>query len=102
MRPRIAAQSERFVGGSDVGECATEDEVGARLDVNPAADRKIDGTVNGPVEATEHLDLQPKARVNGDIRYSALEMHHGAIVQGALSHMDGAKPALKLASSNTN
>jgi cytoskeletal protein CcmA (bactofilin family) len=62
----------------------------------------IDGTVNGPVEATEHLDLQPKARVNGDIRYSALEMHHGAIVQGALSHMDSAKPALKLASSNAN
>jgi cytoskeletal protein CcmA (bactofilin family) len=62
----------------------------------------IDGTVNGPVEASEHLDLQPKARVTGDIRYKALEMHHGAVVQGVLSHSDGAKPALKLAASNTN
>lgn len=62
----------------------------------------IDGSVNGPVEATEHLDLQPKARVTGDIRYKALEMHHGAVVQGVLSHLDSAKPALKLASSNAS
>jgi cytoskeletal protein CcmA (bactofilin family) len=62
----------------------------------------IDGTINGPVEATEHLDLQPKAKVTGDIRYKALEMHHGAVVQGVLSHIDSVKPALKLASSNAN
>jgi cytoskeletal protein CcmA (bactofilin family) len=66
-----------------------------------AAHIVIDGTVNGPVEATQHLDLQPKARVTGDIRYSVLEMHHGAVVQGALAHVDS-KPTLKLATSNAN
>lgn len=62
----------------------------------------IDGIVNGPLQATEHLDLQPKARITGDITYSALEMHHGAVVQGVLAHTDSNKPALKLAASNTN
>ncbi len=60
----------------------------------------VNGIVNGPVEATEHLDLQPKARITGDIRYKALEMHHGAVVDGALSHVDSARPGLKLASVN--
>ncbi len=60
----------------------------------------IDGIVNGPLEATEHLDLQPKARITGDIRYSVLEMHHGAVVQGALAHIDNSKSVLKLAASN--
>ena len=62
-----------------------------------ASHLSINGTVNGPVEAIEHLDLQTKARVTGDIRYKALEMHQGAIVDGALCHADGNKPALKLA-----
>lgn len=62
-----------------------------------ASHLSINGTVNGPVEATEHLDLQTKARVTGDIRYKALEMHQGAVVDGALAHVDSIKPALKLA-----
>jgi cytoskeletal protein CcmA (bactofilin family) len=60
----------------------------------------VNGLINGPVEATEHLDLQPKAKVTGDIRYKAIEIHHGAVVEGALSHLDSTKPALKLAASN--
>ncbi len=60
----------------------------------------VNGLINGPVEATEHLDLQPKAKVTGEIRYKALEIHHGAVVEGALSHLDSNKPALKLASVN--
>jgi cytoskeletal protein CcmA (bactofilin family) len=62
----------------------------------------VNGLVNGPVEATEHLDLQPKAKVTGEIRYKILEIHHGAVVEGALSHIDANKPALKLASHNLN
>ena len=44
----------------------------------------INGTVTGPVHALEYLELQPKARVIGDISYRTLEMHLGAVVQGRL------------------
>ncbi len=35
----------------------------------------LNGTVKGPVQATDLLELQPHARVLGDVRYAALEMH---------------------------
>lgn len=62
----------------------------------------VAGTILGPVHASELLELQPKARVTGDVRYKALEMHHGAVVDGLLVHDDGAtatksSPPLKLA-----
>jgi cytoskeletal protein CcmA (bactofilin family) len=46
----------------------------------------VAGRISGPVYATELLELQPKARVNGDVHYRALEMHHGAVVEGKLAH----------------
>jgi cytoskeletal protein CcmA (bactofilin family) len=48
----------------------------------------INGSVNGPVTATDYLELQAKARVNGDVIYRTLEMHVGAIVQGKLMHAE--------------
>jgi cytoskeletal protein CcmA (bactofilin family) len=63
----------------------------------------VNGQVRGPVYATELLELQPKARVHGDVHYAALEMHQGAQVEGNLSPLDRAdeedKPALRLAAS---
>lgn len=44
----------------------------------------LNGTVTGPVHAGELLELQPHARVYGEVRYAALEMHQGAIVEGRL------------------
>lgn len=44
----------------------------------------INGEVDGPVHATDYLELQPKARVKGDIHYLRLEMHVGATVEGRL------------------
>jgi cytoskeletal protein CcmA (bactofilin family) len=44
----------------------------------------LNGTVNGPVHAQELLELQPKARIDGEVHYAALEMHQGAVVQGRL------------------
>ena len=44
----------------------------------------INGTVKGPIEALEVLELQPKANVSGDVQYAALEMHHGATICGQL------------------
>ncbi len=48
----------------------------------------VNGTVNGPLTANDYLELQPKARVVGDITYRALEMHVGAVIQGRLVHAE--------------
>ena len=48
----------------------------------------INGSVSGPVMANDYLELQAKARVNGDVTYRTLEMHVGAIVQGKLIHAE--------------
>ena len=63
----------------------------------------INGHVKGPVLAFELLELQPKARIEGDVSYRALEMHQGATISGQLKPMAGGiedKPTLKLASNN--
>ena len=62
----------------------------------------INGTVRGPVHARELLELQPKAKIEGDVSYVALEMHQGATICGQLRPlMSGSseeeKPLLKLA-----
>jgi cytoskeletal protein CcmA (bactofilin family) len=60
----------------------------------------INGTVRGPVHAKELLELQPKARIEGDVHYRALEMHQGAVISGQLKPLDAVveeKPLLKLA-----
>ena len=36
------------------------------------------------MESDELLELQPKARIAGDVRYEALEMHQGATIDGEL------------------
>ena len=61
----------------------------------------INGEVTGPVHATELLELQPKARVTGDVRYELLEMHQGAMIDGELRPLKSTeRPALVLAASN--
>lgn len=61
----------------------------------------VNGTVIGPICCSEFVELQPKARVTGDIEYSTIEIHLGAVVQGRLIHQAAAKNIeLKLASSN--
>lgn len=59
----------------------------------------INGLVNGPVQSDDLLELQPKARIVGDVKYDALEMHQGATIHGELHPTKSdEKPALKLAS----
>jgi cytoskeletal protein CcmA (bactofilin family) len=63
----------------------------------------INGRVQGPVKAADLLELQPKARVQGDVSYKALEMHQGATIAGQLVPLVEApaeKPPLVLAASN--
>jgi cytoskeletal protein CcmA (bactofilin family) len=60
----------------------------------------INGQVVGPVHSTELLEIQPKARIVGDVRYETLEMHQGATIDGELKYHrvnEGDKPPLKLA-----
>jgi cytoskeletal protein CcmA (bactofilin family) len=44
----------------------------------------IGGTVIGPVEARESLELLATAHVQGDVRYRTLEMQPGAVIAGQL------------------
>lgn len=65
----------------------------------------INGSVNGPVHATQMLELQPKAQIVGDVFYKALEMHQGAVITGLLQpSLQGfdtdIKTTLKLAANN--
>jgi cytoskeletal protein CcmA (bactofilin family) len=62
----------------------------------------INGTVIGPVHSSDFLELQTRARVTGDVEYSTIEMHLGAVVQGRLVHQGTPAKAveLKLAASN--
>ena len=62
----------------------------------------INGTIKGPVYANLMLELQPKARIEGDVHYAALEMHQGAIIAGQLRPIVAGeeKPTLKLAANN--
>ena len=79
----------------------------------------VNGTVHGPVYARTMLELQPKAKIVGDVHYKVLEMHRGALVSGQLRPLveggeaiaesvsidasakdDEDKPTLKLAANN--
>lgn len=78
-----------------------------------AAHLVVAGRIDGPVCAAQLIELQPKARIVGDVRYRALEMHHGAVVEGLMVHLspDGkvetrieqrdAKSGLKLAANGS-
>ena len=64
----------------------------------------INGQIHGPVVSTALLELQPKARIVGDVHYETLEMHQGATIDGELKHVTAAdeaeRPLLKLAAAN--
>ena len=47
---------------------------------------RVDGTIHGPVHATESLELQAGSRVKGDVYYKRIEIHQGAVVEGRLVH----------------
>jgi len=46
----------------------------------------INGTVNGDVYASNHLELAEKAAINGNVYYNLIEMAMGATVNGNLVH----------------
>jgi cytoskeletal protein CcmA (bactofilin family) len=58
------------------------------------------GTVVGPVTVSESLELQSRARIVGDVDYTIIEMHQGAVIEGRLVHRGAKSVELKLAASN--
>jgi cytoskeletal protein CcmA (bactofilin family) len=66
----------------------------------------INGTVAGPVRASEYVELLPKARVTGNVSYKSIEIHVGAIVIGQLVYETASKSdkvvELKAASNNSD
>jgi cytoskeletal protein CcmA (bactofilin family) len=59
----------------------------ARIDGEvQAAHIVVSGTINGPLHATETLELQSGCRVKGDVHYKSIEIHQGAVVEGRLVH----------------
>ena len=101
------------VDGDVVGDIRASDEQPSILVVSESASVTgqihadhviINGAVKGPVFAHDLLELQPKARIEGDVSYKALEMHQGATISGQLKPMSESledKPTLKLAANNS-
>ena len=51
-----------------------------------AAHVVVNGTIHGPVDARESLELQASSRVKGDVHYKSLEIQQGAVIEGRLVH----------------
>lgn len=99
------------VDGSIIGNVVAAEAVASILVISDSASITgaitadhiiINGTVKGPIHARRMLELQPKARIEGDVEYAALEMHQGALIAGQLRPMLAGeeKPTLKLAANN--
>jgi cytoskeletal protein CcmA (bactofilin family) len=56
----------------------------------------INGTVVGAIHASEYVELQPKAKVSGDVHYKAMEIQLGASVDGMLHHLNNVQSENKV------
>jgi cytoskeletal protein CcmA (bactofilin family) len=54
----------------------------------------LNGTITGDVQVSQRAELGPTARVEGNLRYSVLEMAGGARVNGRLVHEVTGRQAL--------
>ena len=54
------------------------------------------GQVVGDVHALEHLELDAKARINGDLYYRYMEMVMGAQISGQLNYLDDSAQSAQL------
>lgn len=58
----------------------------------------VNGVVKGNVQSSEHIELQPKADITGDVTYKTIEIALGAQINGNLVRTTDAKgvaPKLK-------
>ena len=100
---RIDGQVSGDVVADDDGESLVVVGDGARIAGDVVATHLIvNGTVEGSLAIDGAVELQPKACVRGELRYRTLEIHSGAVVEAALTRIDGTetRPGLKLAASH--
>jgi cytoskeletal protein CcmA (bactofilin family) len=99
------------VDGTIIGNVLASDSCASMLVISDSASITgeitadhiiVNGLVKGPIHARHMLELQPKARIEGDVEYAALEMHQGALISGQLRPLldNEEKPTLKLAANN--
>jgi cytoskeletal protein CcmA (bactofilin family) len=74
---RAEENSEAVVRISDIGE-VDGDVIAPHIIIN--------GTVRGDVYASRHIELAPKASIEGNVYYHLIEMAMGAEVNGNLVH----------------
>ena len=113
--PRMVVEGDiAFKGGLRIdglvkGNIHTEDEEKSLVVISEkatvegevkAANVIVSGCIMGPVTAYNLLELQPGAKVHGDVWYQSLEMHTGSVVVGMLHHDIEPTTDLKLASNN--
>ncbi|MEP5766166.1 MAG: polymer-forming cytoskeletal protein [Halieaceae bacterium] len=79
VRGNIVAQSGKDAEVRVVDKGLVEGEIRAPSII-------VNGTVSGDVHATKHLELASKARVQGNVHYTLVEMAIGAEVNGSLKH----------------
>ncbi|HJT52115.1 MAG TPA: polymer-forming cytoskeletal protein [Nitrosospira sp.] len=56
----------------------------------------INGSVVGEIKASEYVELQPRAKISGDINYKSMEIQLGASVHGMLIHMEDVQSESKV------
>jgi len=54
----------------------------------------INGTVRGPIHCDESLELQPAAKISGDIFYKTIKIHQGAVIEGKMVRNETSQPEL--------
>jgi len=98
VRGDVVFEGGLRIDGTVLGNVTASDGTAGTLVVSEHAriDGRVDvahvvvnGSVNGPVAASDSLELQAKARIVGDVTYRTLEMHVGAFVQGRLEPAGG-------------
>lgn len=82
----VCGQVRSLSSGSKVG-VSEHGVINGEVD---AAKLSVNGTIHGPVKAMEFLELQPKARIEGDVSYAIIEIQQGAVIEGRLLLMRGA------------
>ena len=69
----------------------------ARIDGEVQASHVVvNGTINGPLDARETLELQANSRVKGDIHYKSIEIQQGAVIEGRLVYHTAEVKAVEL------
>ena len=51
----------------------------------------VNGTILGPLQAKDYVELQSKAKVTGDVSYRTIEVQIGAVAQGRLQYLEDLK-----------